>query len=284
MSDRGLTDRVLQRQQWIIGACMLLIVALAWSWLLRNGSWGLAPKADPMATMPGMAGMQMSGVMDGQPAAQSGGYLFSTFMMWFLMMTAMMLPSAAPMILLYARVAQNAKAQSLKAGGRSALVPTFLFAGVYLTIWAAFSLVAALAQTLLVRSGAVSAVGLALGDGRIAGALLIAAGLYQLTPLKRTCLDACRSPLSFVTRYWRPDWQGAVLLGLRHGVYCLGCCWLLMGLLFVGGVMSLVWVAALAIVVLIEKIAPFGRQAGLVAGTLAALAGAALVAGLRWPL
>ena len=275
MSDRGLIDRALQRQQWIIGACLVLIVALAWAWLLQTGTWTLVPpKSDPMSAMPGMAGMQMSPPTD----ALAVGYLFSTFVMWFLMMTAMMLPSAAPMVLLYARVAQNVKAQ-----GR-VLAPTLLFVGVYLAIWAAFSLLAAIAQALLVSSGAVSATSLALGDRRIAGALLIAAGLYQLTPLKRACLESCRAPLSFVTRHWRPDWQGAILLGLRHGIYCLGCCWLLMGLLFIGGVMSLVWVAALAVVVLIEKIAPFGRQAGMLAGALAALAGAALLAGLHSPL
>jgi len=103
--------------------------------------------------------------------------------------------------------------------------------------------------------------------------LLVLAGLYQLTPLKRACLDQCRSPLSFVTRLWRPGWRGAVRLGLAHGAYCIGCCWLLMALLFVGGVMNLAWVAVLAVLVLIEKVAPIGVRGAQAIGIVAIAAG-----------
>ena len=139
---------------------------------------------------------------------------------------------------------------------------------------------AALAQWLLIRNGAVSDLTLAFGDRRIGGALLIAAGLYQATPLKRACLHSCRSPMSFLMRYWRPSWIGAARLGLLHGLYCLGCCAVLMALLFVFGVMSLVWVAALSVFVLIEKALPFGPSIGLFAGIAAIVLGGVMVVGI----
>ncbi|HLH48477.1 MAG TPA: DUF2182 domain-containing protein, partial [Roseiarcus sp.] len=148
--------------------------------------------------------------------------------------------------------------------------------GVYLAVWAGFSAIAALGQWALVRSGAVSDATLAFGDKRIAGALLIAAGLYQITPLKRLCLRNCRSPLQFVMRLWRPGVAGAARLGLAHGLYCLGCCAALMALLFVFGVMNLVWVAALAAFVLAEKALPLGERVSFGAGIAAVVAGLTL--------
>jgi predicted metal-binding membrane protein len=229
----------------------------------------MAMPARSMSGMAGMAGMAMA------PPKAGLAYFGGAFVMWLLMMVAMMLPSATPMILTYARFARGVREQG------KVLAPTALFAGVYLAVWAGFSLAAAGLQTVLVQSGAVSAASLALGEPRIAGALLIAAGLYQLTPLKRVCLENCRSPLSFLVRLWRPTWAGTVRLGLLHGLYCLGCCWLIMALLFVGGVMSLAWVAVLAVIVLIEKVAPGGRQIGTIAAGVAMFVGAALVLGLR---
>jgi predicted metal-binding membrane protein len=267
MPDGSVTARLLRREQWIISACLLLIALLAWAWLFRTAA-GMG--AEPAGSMPGMA---MPAAEPGPP----GAYLAGAFAMWFLMMTAMMLPSASPMILLYARVAQG-----LKAKGR-VLVPTAIFAGVYLAVWAAFSLLAAIAQMLLVDAGVVSAATMQIGDERIAGVLLIAVGAYQLTPLKSLCIKSCRSPLSFLTQYWRPGGAGAVRLGLRHGFYCLGCCWMLMTLLFIGGVMSLIWVAILAFVVLVEKVAPLGRFLGTAAGMVAIVVGAGLMLGVRIP-
>ena len=133
------------------------------------------------------------------------------------------------------------------------------------------------------RSGAVSKSGLAFGDQRVCGALLIAAGLYQATPLKRACLQNCRSPMSFLMRFWRPGWAGAARLGLTHGTYCLGCCALLMALLFIFGVMNLVWVAALALLVLAEKVLLAGPLVGVAAGVVATLIGLIMVAGIRMP-
>ena len=159
------------------------------------------------------------------------------FVMWLIMMIAMMLPSAAPMILLYCKLARGARQQ----GG--VFASTTVFAGFYLAVWGGFSALAALVQRALVRSGAITDMGLAFGDKRIGGALLIAAGLYQVTPFKTACPEKCRSPLSFLMRLWRPGLLGAARLGLTHGLYCLGCCAMLMALLFVFGVMDLAWVA-----------------------------------------
>ena len=250
-------------QDWIAGGCLALVIALSWLWLF-NDEAGMRSAAD-MAAMPGMAPTG---------PALFAAYVPPTFVMWLLMMVAMMLPSAAPFVLLYARFARQ---QGPAGGGWG---PVTAFAGAYIGVWAGFSLIAAIAQWALVRSGAVSAMTQALGDHRIAGGLLIAAGLYQLTPLKRACIQACQAPLSFLMRYWRPGWRGALRLGLRHGVYCLGCCWAMMALLFVGGVMSLAWIAGLALLVLIEKLSPAGRELGLAAGVLMTAAGVLLALGV----
>jgi predicted metal-binding membrane protein len=266
-------DRALARERWIIGGCVALIAALAWAWLWRQ--WA------PMSGAGNSTGMDMPGMdmSDGAmaPPGDAVAYLSSAFVMWLLMMIAMMLPSAAPMILLYAKLSRGARAQG------AALAPAAIFAGVYLAVWGGFSALAALAQWLLVRSGAVTELGLAFGDRRIGGALLIAAGLYQATPLKRACLEACRSPLSFIMRLWRPGWAGAARLGFAHGIYCLGCCAPLMALLFVFGVMNLVWVAALALFVLVEKTLPFGARIGAAAGVVAVIAGLGLMLGVSLP-
>ena len=144
-------------------------------------------------------------------------------------------------------------------------------------MWGGFSAVAALIQWALVRWGVISDMGLAFGDSRVAGALLVAAGLYQLTPLKHACLEKCRSPLSFLMRLWRPGLAGAARLGLTHGVYCLGCCAMLMALLFVFGVMNLAWVALLAVAVMIEKVVPGGQLIAWLAGVAAIAVGVAMV-------
>ena len=272
-------ERLLRRDRWVVAACLALTVALAWAWLFHTAS-EMTPshvaQAPAMAGMPGMGNMAAPALSS--MSAVWPARLGAAFVMWALMMTAMMLPSAAPMILLYARFARQANAQD------AVLAPAAAFAGVYLFVWAAFSLAAAALQTALVATGAVSAMTLSIGDHRAAGALLIAVGLYQLTPLKRACLETCRSPLSFLMRDWRPGWAGGLRLGVIHGLYCVGCCWLLMALLFVGGVMNLAWVALLALIVLVEKLGPGGRTAGLAAGWLALVVGAFMMLSPGWPL
>ena len=212
--------------------------------------------------------------MDGGSTARwSPGYAFMVFVMWAIMMVAMMLPSAMPMILLYAKVASQPH------GNESVLAPAFVFAGTYLLLWTGFSAAATLLQWGLSETGLISGATMAIGDARVAGGLLIAAGLYQLTPLKQVCLRNCRSPFSFLTSHWRPGYAGAIRLGLVHGLYCLGCCWMIMVLLFAGGVMNVAWVAVLAAVVLVEKVFPFGERIGQGAGVVAVAVGVVMMSG-----
>lgn len=164
-----------------------------------------------------------------------------------------MLPSAAPAILLYARVSQSRR------GGPTISEPWMFMVG-YLAVWLLFSIGAAFEQS------NVTGPSMALPSPQAQGALLIAAGLYQLSPLKSACMSQCRSPAQFISRHWRPRWEGAVRLGFLHGAYCVGCCWLLMALLFVGGMMNLLWIIALAVLVAIEKLVPRGDWMGRVAG------------------
>jgi len=210
-----------------------------------------------------MGGMAMG------PEPLSAAYLLPAFTMWAIMMVAMMVPSAAPMILLHARI-DKAPTPRLRT------FHTLLFALAYLLVWTGFAAAAALAQALLVRSGIVSEMALAAGSGAIAAALLLLAAIYELTAAKKLCLDKCRSPLLFIMHHWKPGASGAFRLGIAHGLFCVGCCWALMLLLFVGGVMNLAWVALLGILVLGEKFAPPSwRAERFVAAALAA--GALLV-------
>ena len=173
--------------------------------------------------------------------------------MWWVMMAAMMLPSAAPAILLYAHVRRSR-------GPDAKIAQPWVFLTGYLGVWLLFSVGAARAQWTMARSG-VTAPG-NLGQS----ALLLAAGIYQLSPLKSACVDHCRSPAQFISRHWRPGSLGALRLGLLHGAYCVGCCWALMLLLFVGGVMNLLWVVVLAVIVAAEKLLPNGLWLGRIAG------------------
>jgi predicted metal-binding membrane protein len=187
--------------------------------------------------------------------------------MWFVMMCGMMLPSAAPAILIYAAVVRNSE-QSSDASARA-----YLFAAGYLCAWAVFSVAATAVQTLLTTLAWVSPM-MEVTRPLLGGALLAAAGVYQLTPLKQSCLAACRSPAQFVAEHWRPGRVGAWRMGVAHGRYCVGCCWVLMLLLFVGGVMSLLCIAAISVFVLAEKVAPLPAQSGRLSGAALILAGA----------
>ena len=171
--------------------------------------------------------------------------------MWAVMMVAMMVPTAAPMTLLYAAVARKAAAQ------HNPLASTFVFVSGYIAMWTIFSLVATIAQHALDQAALLSPM-MVSSSAVFGAALLIAAGVYQLTPFKNACLRNCRAPAHFLSRHWRTGNLGAFRMGLRLGAYCVGCCWILMGLLFVGGVMNLLWIAAIAIFVLLEKTIPFG--------------------------
>ena len=193
-----------------------------------------------------MPGMAM------RPAVWSPTYALLVFLMWWVMMVAMMVPSAAPAILLYAGLARKRKAANKPYAAAS------IFLAGYLFVWAVFSLVATALQWGLQSVGLVSGM-MAVASRPLAGAVLILAGLYQLTPLKGACLRHCQHPLMFLMHHWKPGAAGALRMGAEHGGYCLGCCWILMGLLFVGGVMNLIWIAGIAVYVGVEKFAA-GRR------------------------
>jgi predicted metal-binding membrane protein len=177
---------------------------------------------------------------------------------WALMI-AMMTPSAAPTILLYACVHRHALAQGHI---QDRIAPTGAFAAGYLAVWLGFAIIAATLHWALERAGFVSALTMGSKNGWLSGIVLIIAGLYQLSQLKNMCLVHCRTPASFLSRHWRPHAFGALRLGAMHGTYCVGCCWMLMALLFVAGVMNLTWIGALAVLVLIEKLLPLGPWIG----------------------
>jgi predicted metal-binding membrane protein len=179
--------------------------------------------------------------------------------MWAVMMVAMMVPSASPMILTFAIVNRR------RIEERRPFVPTTVFLLGYLLVWGSFAAAATLGQWGLHTSALLTPMMRSTSD-ILGGALLIAAGIFQWTPLKRVCLTQCRSPLGFIMSEWREGTRGALVMGLRHGTYCLGCCWILMGLLFVAGVMNLLWVAAIAGLILVEKVAPRGQWVGRVVG------------------
>jgi predicted metal-binding membrane protein len=247
-----LIAQIASRQGAVVVASLVLLSGLAWLWLWRSAAapmGGIAPDTSGMANMSDMAGMPGMTNMNMTPpaVAWTPGYLVGAFLMWAIMMVAMMLPSAAPMILLH-----EAFARRNGLGGAA----TAAFAASYLAVWTAFALLAAVAQSALVGARVVERASLAIGDARLSSALLVAAALYELSPFKRYCLSQCQSPATFLTRHWRPGVSGAVAMGLRHGAFCIGCCAVLMLLLFVGGVMNLAWIAALAALVLAEKYAP----------------------------
>jgi predicted metal-binding membrane protein len=252
-------DTLIRRDRVIAGVALAALVAAAWGYLLHLG----AMSHGAMPDMPGMS-MAMPGMHP-----WSGVEVGALTVMWIVMMVAMMTPAAAPMILTFAAVHRR---RAL--AGRPA-VPTAVFVLGYLAVWSLFSVAAALGQTAL-HEAALLSPAMAATSPLLAAALLIAAGVFQWTPLKRACLAACRSPLSFLMTGWREGWAGALVMGVRHGAYCLGCCWALMALLFVAGVMNLLWVAAIAVAVLVEKVVPRGDVIGRLVGLALIAAGIAV--------
>ncbi|HTK51397.1 MAG TPA: DUF2182 domain-containing protein [Gemmatimonadaceae bacterium] len=225
-----------RRDQILSATCILLICALSWADLVYLNGQASSVHASQAA----MAGMRMTTDTAGGVA----GILF-TFTMWSVMMVGMMAPSATPMLLLFAT-------SQARRGARGAPTLTLLFGVGYLTIWLGFSVGATLAHWTLDHAMLLSPA-MAVASRRVAGALCIGAGLYQLTPLKHGCLQHCQSPVGFLMSHWREGSRGAFEMGLRHGMYCLGCCWALMALLFAVGVMNLMAVALLTVFILAER-------------------------------
>ena len=234
---------ILQRDRQIGLFALCLFIALAWAYLLSG-----AGMPDDMSSM---AGMDMPMDMN-VTQAWTPGYGALVFIMWWVMMIAMMLPSATPMILLFGMMNRR------EASRGSAAVSSAVFALGYLTVWGAFSALATTLQWQLERLALMSPA-MATTNAVLGGLILVGAGVYQLTPFRDACLQSCRGPIEFFARHWRPGAAGAWLMGLRHGVFCLGCCWMLMALLFYGGVMSLYWIIALASYVLIERFIAWSR-------------------------
>jgi predicted metal-binding membrane protein len=192
--------------------------------------------------------------------------------MWWVMMIAMMTPSAAPMILLYARAMRYAQGTGLLGKG---VVHAAAFVSGYLVTWFGFSFFATLLQRGLEASGGISAMWMASKSAGLSSAILILAGVYQLSPWKHRCLNHCRNPAKFLSQHRRSGRLGAVCMGMEHGAFCVGCCWVLMALLFVGGIMNVLWIAVLATVVLLEKLAPHGPWFARVTGIVLLAWGAA---------
>jgi predicted metal-binding membrane protein len=261
MSEAPAFERLLKRNRIITLTGLAVLCALAWIYIVTGAGLGMSAwQMTTLAAFPHqqahhmMPDMEMGTMVPGRTA-----WGFDTWAlviaMWWIMMIAMMTPSAAPAILLFARVQRHALAQGQ---AQDKLGPTGAFAAGYMLVWLAFAVAATVLHWALERTGLVSAMMMGSQSRWLSGTVLIAAGLYQLSPIKNFCLAHCRTPASFLSRYWRPHTLGALRLGAMHGAYCVGCCWMLMALLFAGGVMNLIWIAALAILVLIEKAMPLG--------------------------
>ena len=260
ISSPSYTGVLSRRDRAVIASCLVLITVLAWSYLVYlDRQMSAAMAHDRM-----MAEMGMTMDMPWHAAD-----VVFTFAMWAVMMVGMMTASAAPVLLLFAAIHRGR-------GGQRPTRVVLAFGAGYLLVWTAFSAGAALAQWGLHQAAMLSSA-MTTSSARLSGAILVAAGLYQLTPFKGACLTHCRSPLGFLMSHWRDGPAGALRMGIDHGTYCLGCCWALMCVLFVVGVMNLVWVAAIAIFVLVEKTGPAGTVVARAAGVAMVVAG-----GLVW--
>ena len=252
-------ESLLKRDRFVVAAGVVGLAALAWAYLVYLAR-----------DMGGMDSGMVMAQMRSWTAADFGFML----LMWATMMVGMMVPTAAPMVLLFAANSRRLREQ------QQPYVPTVVFLSGYVMVWSGFAVAATLGNWALHVNDLMSSM---MGESvsiYLGGGLLIAAGLFQLSPLKYVCLKHCRSPLSFLTNDWREGSWGAFNMGLRHGAFCLGCCWMLMGLLFVLGIMNLIWIAALAAFVLLEKVAPAGQYVGMTAGILLIIWGVLLITGV----
>ena len=246
-SSRHPVERVLRNDRWVLMGDLGVMAALAWVYTLAGV---------------GMSGDVMHGTGHAWTLAQTGAMLA----MWWVMMIAMMVPSAAPTILLAAELNRRSSSARLPFGSAGA------FAAGYLFVWLVFSIAATAAQWLLLRTGMLTPM-MQVAGNLLIGGLLVAAGLWQLTPVKRACLRHCRSPVDFLIRHRRPGHLGAFVVGTAHGAYCVGCCWILMALLFVGGVMNPYWIAGLTLYVVAERRFLRGERIGQAVGVVLIAAG-----------
>jgi len=251
----GALSAFLRHDRAVVLGGLGFVVVLAWAYLI--GGAGVGMEAMDMG-----GGQMMAMAPEWTPA-----YGLVVFLMWAVMMVAMMLPSAAPVTLLVASIARKRR----EAGSNPGLSTAPFVLG-YLAVWFAFAATATVLQWRLDAAGLLSET-MALASMAVAGSVLILGGIYQWTPLKQACLRHCRSPIGFLLHHWRDGALGALISGARHGVFCLGCCWMLMVLLFVGGIMNLAWIAGIALLVLIEKTLPWGGRMGRATGAVLVLWG-----------
>jgi predicted metal-binding membrane protein len=263
MSDPVLVTRLSSWDRILIWGCLSAITALAWGYLFF---------LDRQMALVMEHGTMMSGLSITMERPWAAGDLLFTFLMWVVMMVGMMMIPAAPMMLFFAR------AQARRSRRQVPLI-VLVFGLGYVAVWVGFSVCASLAQWAL-HQAAILSPAMSTSSSYLSAAILCVAGLYQMTPFKRACLAHCQSPLGFLLTHWRDGFLGALRMGALHGAYCLGCCWALMGLLFVVGVMNLFWVALLALFVLLEKVGPAGVVVSRVAGTAMIAAGVLYFAGI----
>lgn len=252
MNEPSVFETVVKRDRHIVIGGLVAVVVISWVYILTGAGMGMT--AFQMTAITKNAPAMMM-----QPAVWTPTYALFMFFMWWVMMIAMMIPSASPMILLFAAINRKQREKG------APYVTTGIFAVGYIVAWGGFSLLATALQWGLERIGLMSSMMVAT-SGTFGGLVLIAAGIYQLTPLKQACLRHCRTPMQFVTHHWRKGSGGALRMGIEHGVFCLGCCWTLMALLFVGGVMNLFWIVGLTVFVLLEKTIPAGHRLGSLGG------------------
>jgi predicted metal-binding membrane protein len=240
-------ELVLRRDRSIVLVGIMVIAGLAWAYTVYRAQ--------------GLSDMNSVGMGMSMPNVQSWGAIDfgMNFIMWAVMMTAMMVPTAAPMILTFATINRRRRERE------QPFVPTGVFISGYLMVWSGFAATATLVQWGL-HQGALLSGMMGSAVPLLGGVILVAAGVFQWTPLKDACLKQCRTPLGFIMTEWRDGPKGALVMGARHGGFCLGCCWSLMGLLFVAGIMNLLWVAVIAAYILVEKVMPAGHWLGRVAG------------------
>lgn len=248
-------ESVFRHDRALVLAGLAAVTGLAWLYLVTLA-----------AGMDGTGGMA---AMEIQPWSTTDFLL--VILMWSIMQAGMMIPGATPFILLFALVSRKQREK----GRDVAAVGTFVLG--YVAVWGGFSVLAASLQWGLQQAALISPT-MVSNSPVLGGVLLIGAGIYQLTPAKNACLGHCRTPMNFLTQRWRRGAGGAAVMGMEHGAYCVGCCWVLMLLLFVGGVMNLLWIAAIAVFVLIEKAAPFGAATGRVTAVLLILSGVYFIA------
>ena len=245
-------ERALDTDRAPLIVLLILLPLVCWAWIVVMAR-------DMYGPMTGASAWMMTLQWDAR-------HLFLLWAMWAVMMAGMMLPSASPLLLLYGAAARR------RGPDQPATIEIYALAAGYIAVWAAFSLFATAAQRILSMLLIVSPM-MTLTRPAIGAALLVVAGLYQLTPLKLACLKRCQTPFGFLMTHWRAGAGGAFRMGAEHGAYCLGCCWALMLLLFVGGVMNLAVIAGLTLFVAVEKLAPFGAQSARVSGVLLIAAG-----------